>query len=217
MELSKDYLYGGDPDYDALNIIFKEEFDRETQGSNSTVINISSNTDKVNIMQHNIVIDLTSNEDEVQSNIIVVTFDDEDHNLPSDVGPSNVPAPVYNFGPFGVANLANFRPKILDRKGKGKLPVEMFGRGGPAPRVGVGWGASGGDPLEAGGMGQAMQRLNCCLAACLIVGPGNTHVIDKLLKVIFHVPVLKYLDFGIHQFLCHKGYKPFGWNYEDEE
>ncbi|KAL0356541.1 UNVERIFIED_CONTAM: Transcriptional elongation regulator MINIYO [Sesamum calycinum] len=126
-------------------------------------------------------------------------------------------------------------------------PVEMFGRGGPAPGVGVGWGASGGgywssnallaqedarlliylleiseipfaeDPLEAGGMGQVMQRLNCCLAACLIVAPGNSPVIEKLLKVIFHVPVLKYLDFGIHQFLCHKGYKPFGWNYEDGE
>ncbi|KAL0401081.1 UNVERIFIED_CONTAM: Transcriptional elongation regulator MINIYO [Sesamum latifolium] len=93
-------------------------------------------------------------------------------------------------------------------------PVEMFGRG-PAPGVGVGWGASG--PLEAGEMGQAMQRLNCYLAACLIVGPGNSPVIDKLLKVIFHVPILKYLDFGIHQFLCHKGYKPFGWNYEDGE
>ncbi|KAK4427177.1 hypothetical protein Salat_1486600 [Sesamum alatum] len=121
MELSKAYLYGGDPDYDALNIIFKEEFDREAWGSNPTVINISSDTDSVNIMHHNMVIDLTSNEDEVQSNIIVVTSDDEDHNLPSDVGSSNVPTPVYNFGPFGVANLTNFRPKILDRKGKKKV------------------------------------------------------------------------------------------------
>ncbi|KAK4437590.1 Transcriptional elongation regulator MINIYO [Sesamum alatum] len=137
--------------------------------------------------------------------------------------------------------------KLITNEWQCMQPVEMFGRGGPAPGVGVGWGASGGgywssnallaqedarlliylleiseipfaeDPLEAGGMGQAMQRLNCCLAACLILGPGNSHVIDQLLKVIFHVPVLKYLDFGIHQFLCHKGYKPFSWNYEDEE
>ncbi|KAL0383889.1 UNVERIFIED_CONTAM: Transcriptional elongation regulator MINIYO [Sesamum radiatum] len=137
--------------------------------------------------------------------------------------------------------------KVITNEFQCMHPVEMFGRGGPAPGVGVGWGASGGGywssnallaqedarlliylleiseisfaegPLEAGEMEQAMQRLNCCLAACLIVGPGNSPVIDKLLKVIFHVPVLKYLDFGIHQFLCHKGYKPFGWNYEDGE
>ncbi|KAL0365713.1 UNVERIFIED_CONTAM: Transcriptional elongation regulator MINIYO [Sesamum angustifolium] len=137
--------------------------------------------------------------------------------------------------------------KLITNEWQCTQPVEMFGRGGPAPGVGVGWGASGGgywssnallaqedarlliylleiseipfpeDPLEAGGMGQVMQRLNCCLAACLIVAPGNSPVIEKLLKVIFHVPVLKYLDFGIHQFLCHKGYKPFGWNYEDGE
>ncbi|KAK4401349.1 Transcriptional elongation regulator MINIYO [Sesamum angolense] len=137
--------------------------------------------------------------------------------------------------------------KLITNEWQCTQPVEMFGRGAPAPGVGVGWGASGGgywssnallaqedarlliylleiseipfaeDPLEAGGMGQVMQRLNCCLAACLIVAPGNSPVIEKLLKVIFHVPVLKYLDFGIHQFLCHKGYKPFGWNYEDGE
>ncbi|XP_011088658.1 transcriptional elongation regulator MINIYO isoform X2 [Sesamum indicum] len=134
--------------------------------------------------------------------------------------------------------------KLITNEWQYMQPVEMFGRGGPAPGVGVGWGAKGGgywssnallaqedarllihlleiseipfaeDPLEAGGMGH---RLNCCLAACLIVGPGNSPVIDKLLRVIFHVPVLKYLNFGIHQFLCHKGYKPFGWQYEDGE
>ncbi|KAL0303940.1 UNVERIFIED_CONTAM: Transcriptional elongation regulator MINIYO [Sesamum radiatum] len=107
--------------------------------------------------------------------------------------------------------------KLITNEWQCMQPVEMFGRGGPAPGVGVGGVPQVEGPLEAGEMEQAMQRLNCCLAACLIVGPGNSPVIDKLLKVIFHVPVLKYLDFGIHQFLCHKGYKPFGWNYEDGE
>ncbi|KAG8368038.1 hypothetical protein BUALT_Bualt15G0003900 [Buddleja alternifolia] len=126
--------------------------------------------------------------------------------------------------------------------------VDMFGRGGPAPGVGVGWGASAGgywslktllaqqdarlltclleieisefpsakDALEAGETGRAMQRLNSVLAACLVVGPGNNSVIDKLLKVIFKVPALKYLDFVIRQFLG-KGLKTFRWNYEEEE
>lgn len=127
-------------------------------------------------------------------------------------------------------------------------PIEMFGRGGPAPGVGVGWGASGGgywslhsllgeqdaklllyllessvipftvDLLEAKEMGYTMQKLNCALTACLIVGPGNSSVLDKLLKVVLQVPVLKHLNFGINQFLClRKGYRPFKWNYDDDE
>ncbi|KAI3446305.1 hypothetical protein Pfo_002970 [Paulownia fortunei] len=138
--------------------------------------------------------------------------------------------------------------KLITNEWQCMRPVEMFGRGGPAPGVGVGWGASGGgywslntmlaqqdarlliylleiseipstkDPLEAGDMACAMQTLNCALTACLIVGPGNRPVIDKLLKFIFRVPVLKCLDFGIRQFLClRQGYNPFRWNYEEEE
>lgn len=126
--------------------------------------------------------------------------------------------------------------------------IEMFGRGGPAPGVGVGWGASGGgywsvnsllaeqdvrlltylleiseipsshDPFEAEEMGFAMQKLNCALTSSLIVGPGNRSILVKLLKAIFQVPVLKYLDLGIRQFLSlKKGYDPFKWNYEEEE
>ncbi|KAL8543407.1 hypothetical protein ACS0TY_004079 [Phlomoides rotata] len=126
--------------------------------------------------------------------------------------------------------------------------IEIFGRGGPAPGVGVGWGASGGgywsvnsllaeqdarlltnlleiseipssqDPFEAEEMSFAMQKLNCALTSSLIVGPGNRSVLDKLLKAIFQVPVLKYLDFGIRQFLClKKGHNLFKWNYEEEE
>lgn len=127
-------------------------------------------------------------------------------------------------------------------------PIEVFGRGGPAPGVGVGWGASGGgywslktllaqqdarlftyllevfeistakDSLDADEMCSLMQRINCALAASLIVGPGNISVLYRLLNFMFQVPVLKHLDFGIRQFLClRKGFKPFGWNYEDED
>ncbi|XP_057769176.1 transcriptional elongation regulator MINIYO [Salvia miltiorrhiza] len=127
-------------------------------------------------------------------------------------------------------------------------PIETFGRGGPAPGVGVGWGASGGgywslnsllaqqdarllvylletstipsivDSSEAEEMGCTMQKIDCALTACLIVGPGNSSVLDKLLKFIFQVPVLKHLSYGIHKFLfLRNGYSSFKWNYGDEE
>ncbi|KAK6159618.1 hypothetical protein DH2020_006932 [Rehmannia glutinosa] len=127
-------------------------------------------------------------------------------------------------------------------------PVEIFGRGGPAPGVGVGWGASSGgywslktllaqqdarlliylleiseipstkDPSETKETSFAMQMLNCALTACLIMGPGDSLVIDKLLKFIFRVPVLKHLDLAIREFVClRQGHKSFRWNYEDEE
>lgn len=127
-------------------------------------------------------------------------------------------------------------------------PVETFGRGGPAPGVGVGWGASGGgywslntllaqqdarllvylletsvipstvDPSEAEEMGCTMQKIDCALTACLIVGPENSSVLDKLLKVVFQVPVLRHLSYGIDKFLSlRKGYSSFKWYYNDEE
>ncbi|XP_073294096.1 transcriptional elongation regulator MINIYO-like isoform X2 [Primulina huaijiensis] len=126
--------------------------------------------------------------------------------------------------------------------------IEVFGRGGPAPGVGVGWGASGGgywslktllvqqdtrllthllevseistarDSLDADEMGCLTQRINCALAAGLIVGPVNSSVFYKLLNFMFQVPVLKHLDFSIRQFLClRKGFKPLGWNYEEQD
>ncbi|KAL6494864.1 hypothetical protein OROGR_031664 [Orobanche gracilis] len=122
-------------------------------------------------------------------------------------------------------------------------PVEVFGRGGPAPGVGVGWGASSGGYwainiclaqqdarllvylLEISEIPftedspEAMQILNCALTACLLVGPwDNSFVIDKLLKFIFRVPVLKYLYSGIRKFLSfRKGHKSYRWNYEEDE
>lgn len=126
--------------------------------------------------------------------------------------------------------------------------VEIFGRGGPAPGVGVGWGASGGGywslntllaqqdsrllvyllevtemlsdegPLEPGQINLPMQMLNAALSACLIVGPGDGPVIDKLFKFIFQVSVLKNLEVGIHGFLSNgKQYGSFGWKYTEEE
>lgn len=138
--------------------------------------------------------------------------------------------------------------KLIINECQSMHPTEIFGRGGPSPGVGVGWGASGGgywslktllaqqdarllayllevfdistakDSLDADERGCLMQRINCALAASLIVGPGNSSVFYKLLNFMFQVPILKHLDFGIRQFLCfRKGFKPLGWNYEEED
>ncbi|KAL0422952.1 UNVERIFIED_CONTAM: Transcriptional elongation regulator MINIYO [Sesamum latifolium] len=91
--------------------------------------------------------------------------------------------------------------KLITNEWQCMQPVEMFGRGGPAPGVGVGWGASGGGywssnvllaqedarlliylleiseitfaegPLEAGEMGQAMQRAK--LLPCSLSNRGS--------------------------------------------
>ncbi|KAL3621420.1 hypothetical protein CASFOL_036332 [Castilleja foliolosa] len=139
-----------------------------------------------------------------------------------------------------VRFVLNCLMKLIVSECQCKRPVEIFGRGGPAPGVGVGWGASGGgywslenflgqqdarllvylfeiteipfdeDPSEA------MQMVNCALTACLAVGPGdNSPVIDKLLKFIFRAPVLKYLDSGIRKFLSFR--EGHSLNYEEDE
>lgn len=138
--------------------------------------------------------------------------------------------------------------KAISRDWEFMQAIETFGRGGPAPGVGVGWGASGGgywslntllaqedarllvylletsvifstvDRLEAEETDYTLQKLNCTLTSCLIVGPGNSSVLDKLLKVVFQVPVLKHLGYGIQKFLSlRKGYSSFKWTYDEDE
>lgn len=126
--------------------------------------------------------------------------------------------------------------------------IEMFGRGGPSPGVGVGWGSPGGgywstttllaqqdarlvmyllentqnafakDLLTDEEVCFTMQRMNSAVKACMIAGPRDGAVVDKLLDILLQVPVLKHLDFGIRRFLSHReGFRPFGWKYEEEE
>ncbi|EYU37998.1 hypothetical protein ABFS82_02G004000 [Erythranthe guttata] len=132
-------------------------------------------------------------------------------------------------------SLTNLMKQIMN-KWQSTKPVEIFSRGGPAPGVGVGWGASDGgywslntlltqqearllvDLLEISEIPPTAQTLNCALTACLTVGPGNSSVIDKLLNFMFRVPVLKYLNLGIGKFLSVKqGFSPFKWDYEENE
>ncbi|GAB4853111.1 hypothetical protein Ancab_017295 [Ancistrocladus abbreviatus] len=108
--------------------------------------------------------------------------------------------------------------------------IEVFGRGGPAPGIGLGWGASGGgfwsstitlvqadarllvNLLEIlhsspakdlpGDDGKMfMQMVNSALAACLTAGPRDRVIVEKAFDTLLQINVLKYLDLSIHQFL----------------
>ncbi|KAI4297816.1 hypothetical protein L6164_037681 [Bauhinia variegata] len=123
--------------------------------------------------------------------------------------------------------------------------IETFGRGGPAPGVGIGWGAPGGgfwsedvllaqtdamflihlletfqnaliDTQIAEGTTFDMQRFNSALGLCLTAGPKETVVIEKALDFLLHVPFLKYLDLCIRQVFRSRS-KTIRWQYEEED
>lgn len=124
--------------------------------------------------------------------------------------------------------------------------IETFSRGGPAPGIGVGWGAPGGgfwskkilsaqvdarlfiylfdvfpivsDQFTAEGMNSIIQKINSVMGACLLLGPMDSSAVDKLLDFLFQVPTLKYIDFTIRQFLnLNQDFLSFEWAYEEEE
>ncbi|KAJ4826906.1 hypothetical protein Tsubulata_006133 [Turnera subulata] len=109
--------------------------------------------------------------------------------------------------------------------------IEMFGRGGPSPGVGLGWGASGGGfwslavllyqtdaqllihlleifPIVPSSeaildeeMAFAIERINSVLGVFLTAGPRDRFLLEKALDIFLQVPVLKYLDFCTQRFL----------------
>ncbi|KAL5703051.1 hypothetical protein ACHQM5_028192 [Ranunculus cassubicifolius] len=125
--------------------------------------------------------------------------------------------------------------------------IETFGRGGPAPGVGLGWGASGGgfwsttilleqaqslllmELFEMFRVGFevdhpsdeevrfTMQRVNSALGVCLVVGPRDTYVLEKALDFLLEAPVLKYLDISIRNFVSKRGSKSFAWVYREDD
>lgn len=102
--------------------------------------------------------------------------------------------------------------------------IETFRRGGPAPGVGVGWGASGGgfwsaivllaqkdadfliylleiaDVALDEDQAAISLRINAALEACLVSGTRDKAVVEKSLDFLFRVPVLQYLSICIQQF-----------------
>ncbi|CAK7329428.1 unnamed protein product [Dovyalis caffra] len=109
--------------------------------------------------------------------------------------------------------------------------IETFGRGGPTPGVGIGWGASGGgfwsmtvllaqtDARLLIGMLEIFQKLSrteaptdeemeftmhmitSLLGVFLSIGPRDKVVMEKALDILLDIPILKYLDFYTHRFL----------------
>ncbi|KAL4319041.1 hypothetical protein GQ457_18G018730 [Hibiscus cannabinus] len=105
--------------------------------------------------------------------------------------------------------------------------IEIFGRGGPAPGVGLGWGASGGGfwskvvllaQTDAWLLSQLLEIFESiftevlsldeertftreiilsALGLCLIAGPRDKVIVEKALDVMLQVPVLKYLNLCI--------------------
>nr|XP_043638660.1 transcriptional elongation regulator MINIYO [Erigeron canadensis] len=121
--------------------------------------------------------------------------------------------------------------------------VEMFGRGGPAPGVGVGWGAAAGgfwslnilmaqidarivlqllevflyEPTENKEnptneeINTILERLTSAFGLCLLVGPRDETIMEKIIDTLLQPQILKFLDFGIRRSLT------FGWQYTEEE
>ncbi|KAL9265077.1 Transcriptional elongation regulator MINIYO-like protein [Drosera capensis] len=109
--------------------------------------------------------------------------------------------------------------------------IEVFGRGGPAPGVGLGWGASGGGfwsltvslaQADASFLIDLLQTIsdsswdeilgeserNVCkqmiisaLAVCLIAGPNDASIVKKAFDFLLQIRVLKYFNLTICQFL----------------
>ncbi|KAL4319862.1 hypothetical protein GQ457_18G018630 [Hibiscus cannabinus] len=109
--------------------------------------------------------------------------------------------------------------------------IEIFGRGGPAPGVGLGWGASGGGfwskvvllaQTDAWLLSQLLEIFESiftevlsldeertftreiilsALGLCLIAGPRDKVIVEKALDVMLQVPVLKYLNLCIQRFI----------------
>ncbi|KAM0058930.1 putative RNA polymerase II-associated protein [Helianthus debilis subsp. tardiflorus] len=133
--------------------------------------------------------------------------------------------------------------KLTSSSGQLVQSVEMFGRGGPAPGVGVGWGAAGGgfwslnvlvtqmdarlvlqlleiflvepdkekeNPTDEE-INVTMERLNCAFGLCLLVGPMDGFLMEKVLDILLQPQNLMYLDFGIRRsFTC-------AWRYTEAE
>ncbi|KAK6916778.1 RNA polymerase II-associated protein 1, N-terminal [Dillenia turbinata] len=111
--------------------------------------------------------------------------------------------------------------------------IEVFGRGGPAPGIGLGWGASCGgfwslafllaeadawllihlleifpitsaeDQPSAEEMSFSAWKVNAAITLCLTAGPRDRVIVEKALDYLLQLPVLKCLDICARDFLLH--------------
>ncbi|XP_029126691.1 transcriptional elongation regulator MINIYO isoform X2 [Cajanus cajan] len=124
--------------------------------------------------------------------------------------------------------------------------TESFGRGGPVPGAGIGWGAPGGgfwsetvllaqtdarfllylmEIFENASKDVPLteettfttQQVNAGLGVCLTAGPRDKVVVEKTLDLLFRVSVLKHLDLCIQNFLLNRRGKTFSWQHDEED
>ncbi|KAK7348798.1 hypothetical protein VNO80_23486 [Phaseolus coccineus] len=123
--------------------------------------------------------------------------------------------------------------------------IESFGRGGPVPGAGIGWGAPGGGfwsvtvllaqtdarflvhlleifekaskDVVTEETAFTVQRVNASLGLCLTAGPRDKVVVEKTLDLLLHVSLLKHLDLCIQNYLSNKRGKTFSWQHEEAD
>ncbi|ESW25480.1 hypothetical protein PHAVU_003G039700 [Phaseolus vulgaris] len=123
--------------------------------------------------------------------------------------------------------------------------IESFGRGGPVPGAGIGWGAPGGGfwsmtvllaqtdarflvclleifekaskDVVTEETAFAVQRVNASLGLCLTAGPRDKVVVEKTLDLLLQVSLLKHLDLCIQNYLSNKTGKTFSWQHEEAD
>ncbi|KAK9088196.1 hypothetical protein Scep_027278 [Stephania cephalantha] len=134
----------------------------------------------------------------------------------------------------------------LSTKGHRIDTVETFGRGGPSPGVGVGWGAAGGgfwsrnilleqteawlvmgllevfqvldvDTLLIENKSYTLLMVNTALRVCLLAAPRERIIVESTLNILLQSPILKYLELLVHHLLISKGINPFVWKYKEED
>ncbi|KAJ8765025.1 hypothetical protein K2173_010499 [Erythroxylum novogranatense] len=109
--------------------------------------------------------------------------------------------------------------------------IETFGRGGPAPGLGVGWGAAGGGfwsmtvlsaQTDAGLLSHMLKifglvstresqfqeemmpdvdKINTVLEICLSIGPRDRVTVENAFDLLLQLPVFMFFDFCIRHFL----------------
>ncbi|KAK9088199.1 hypothetical protein Scep_027281 [Stephania cephalantha] len=134
----------------------------------------------------------------------------------------------------------------LSTKGHRIDTVETFGRGGPSPGVGVGWGAAAGgfwsrnilleqteawlvmgllevfqvldvDTLLIENKSYTLLMVNTALRVCLLAAPRERIIVESTLNILLQSPILKYLELLVHHLLISKGINPFVWKYKEED
>lgn len=144
-------------------------------------------------------------------------------------------------------SVLNLFTKVIALESDSLQLIETFGRGGPAPGVGTGWGVSGGgywSPAVLLAQNDAafvmfliqafqtvptlniltaqesltIQSINSALAICLVLGPRDTCLVEKTMEFLIQAPILHHFNFYIQSFIQLNGrVKQFGWKYSEDD